>query len=453
MARRSALGVLGAGALGAVLWPRVPRAERGIPRGRTVIQYWEKWTGPEGDAIQRVVDLYNASQDRDWVRRVPVSDIAGKAMVAIAGGDPPDVVGLYSYHVPLLAETGAAMAMDEFASRPGGGGEIAEIHGGLYAPAVARLLSFGERQWCGVNTCYTLALYYNRSLFRRAGLDPDRPPATVSELDAATESLTERSPAGLERAGFLPNMPGWWPYFWPVMFGGKLFDASSGRVLIADEPCVRAYGWVGRCAARVGAGAGSRFAGTYARSYHSAGDPFIAGRVGMIVQGPWLANFIRLYNPGLDFGAAAVPTEAGRDPERPAGMLEADVLVIPRGCPHPKEAYRFLAFTQRAQVQEMLARAHGKSSPMAVVSPGFAADHPNPYVGVHDAIVRSPCVRILPQTRAWQSYADQMIGAFDEIWNGASVRGVLGRVAARVQSQVDREAGRARARRARGSAS
>jgi hypothetical protein len=32
--------------------------------GRVVLQYWEKWTGFEGDAIRAVVDDFNASQDR-----------------------------------------------------------------------------------------------------------------------------------------------------------------------------------------------------------------------------------------------------------------------------------------------------------------------------------------------------------------------------------------------------
>ena len=33
-------------------------------------------------------------------------------------------------------------------------------------PAVRDLLWHEGRQWAGVNTCYTLGLYYNRALFR-----------------------------------------------------------------------------------------------------------------------------------------------------------------------------------------------------------------------------------------------------------------------------------------------
>jgi hypothetical protein len=97
-------------------WPRRPRSRAGIPSGRVVLDYWEKWTGSEGLALQKVVDRYNQSQGKVWVRRIPVADIVPKTMVAIAGRDPPDLAGLYSFNIPQLAESRAAMSFDEFSS-------------------------------------------------------------------------------------------------------------------------------------------------------------------------------------------------------------------------------------------------------------------------------------------------------------------------------------------------
>ena len=98
--------VAAAGA-GFALWPYQPRAAKDIPPGRIVLNYWEKWTGVEGQAVQRIVDQFNRSQDRIWVNRVPVSDIVVKSMVAIGGGDPPDLIGLFNFNIPLFAEAGA----------------------------------------------------------------------------------------------------------------------------------------------------------------------------------------------------------------------------------------------------------------------------------------------------------------------------------------------------------
>lgn len=448
--RRTALGAIALGAAGVAFWPRVPRGQAGVPGGRVTLQYWEKWTGPEGDAVQSMVDDFNALQDRIWVVRTPVSDIAAKAMVAIGGGDPPDIVGLYSYNVPLFAEARAAMATDECAGLRLAGLEP-RIDPESYAPAVRRLLSYQGRQWAGVNTCYTLALYYNRRLFREAGLDPDSPPRTISELDAAAARLDLPAEGSggrdIERAGFLPNLPAWWPYFCPIMFGGRLYDPDTRKVLLDEPASVRAYSWVQGYPKRLGPGRSAKFANSYGRSFHSPQDPFISGKVAMIVQGPWIANFITLFGPRdaggtpeLDYGAAPVPVdEPVYDPSAPLGMLEADVLMVPRGCPHPEEAFTFLAYTQQRQVQEKLAYLHCKSSPMRELSPGFMENHPSARcVGVHDAVVRSPRATILPQTRAWQQMADLTNGAFDAIWNGADPASTLAAIQARAQQNVDK---------------
>lgn len=444
--RRVFLGALAAAAVGYAAWPRKPRGREGVPAGRVVIEYWEKWTGIEGEALQAVVDRFNAMQYRIWVRRTAVSEILSKALVAIGGGDPPDVVGLFSFSVPQFAETRAAWSIEEMEAEFGG--RVGVIDREAYAPAVLRLLSHGGRQWAGVSSMYNLALYYNRAMFRAKGLDPDRPPRTVGELDDMASRLEERGPDGRTLvAGFSPRLPEWWPYFWPVMFGGRLYDAERDRAVLTDEATVAAYAWVQATAKRVGVEEGRDFAASFSRSFHSPRDPFISGKAGMIVQGPWIANFIGRYNPGLDYGAAPVPVAEGLyDPERPRGMLEADVLMVPRGCRHPAEAYEFVRWMQSRDAQEDLARRHGKGSPLREVSPGFREGHPNRAVGVHDAITSSPAVLVLPQTRAWQAYADLMNGMFDAVWRGADVRGALSDVERRAQGLLD-QAARLRARR------
>jgi ABC-type glycerol-3-phosphate transport system substrate-binding protein len=430
--RRVALGGLATAAAGAMLWPYEPKSRRSVPPGRVELSYWEKWPGIEGLALQKVVDRFNATQDRIWVHLVAVGDIAAKAMVAIGGGDPPDLVGLYTYNVPAYAESRAAMALDEFSG-------LGSINPARYAPAVRDLLWHEGRQWAGVNTCYTLGLYYNRSRMREAGLDPDRPPRTIAELDEIAARLTKKDAQGrIEQAGFLQNVPGWWPYFWPVCFGGRLYDEASARATCDQPACVASFDWARGTAARYGVGETRSFAAGFGRSIHSAQDPFISGRMAMIAQGPWLANFIRSLRPDLDYACAPVPVVEGLlDPDHPRGLLEADVIVIPRGCRHPQEAYQFLLFMQRQDVQEELAKAHCKPSPFVEMSPGFLEQHPHRSIRVFDAIAKSPLTQVLPRTRAWKQYSDLLTSAFEAVWGGADAATELARVAARAQGLID----------------
>lgn len=430
-----------------MLWPYTPRGKQRVPKGRAELQYWEKWTGIEGLALQKVVDRYNATQgetDRAWVHLVPVSDITSKAMVAIGGGDPPDVVGLYSYSVPGYAQARAAMPVDQFTGWSG------ELSSRPYLSGVRDLLEHDGHRWAGVNTCYTLGMYYNRTMLREIGRDPDRLPRTVGELDELSDALTTYEAGGrdrLARAGFLANVPGWWSYFWPIMFGGALYDRASDRATIDSPECIAAFEWLRASAKRVGVGAATAFASGYGRNIHTAQDPFMSGHMGMIVQGPWLANFIRQYRPDLDYAAAPVPVaESVYDPERPSGLLEADILMIPRGCPHPEEAFAFLCFMQRQDVQEELALAHCKPSPFVSTTPGFMENHPNRSVRVFDAIAKSPKVQILPRTTAWKQYSDLINTAFDSVWLGADARTTLMDVQTRAQRMIDTAAARKRQR-------
>ena len=437
--RRGVLALMGAGAAH-VLWTtqRTPST----PPGRVRLRYWEKWTGREGAAVQALVDRFNASQDRIWVERLAVSDVFSKAMVAIGGGDPPDVVGLFSWNVPVFAEAGALLPLDGFASSEW-------LLDGHYAPGIERLLTHGDRLWCGVNSCYTLALYANRAHLAEVGLDA--PPATIEELDEVAFELVRRDARGqLERAGFLQNVPLWWPYVWPLLFGDELWDPGTGRFTFDSERCRRAFEWISRTAERHGRADSNAFGRGYERSMLSAGDPFLSGGVSMTVQGPWMASFARDFRPDLEYAVAPFPVPAADlDPERPRGMLECDVVAIPRGCPHPEEAFEFVAFLQSQAAQEELARAHGKPSPLARVSAGFATGHPNAYVHVHDAVAKSPRVAVLPETRAWKPFSDLTVAAFDAIWMGADVETELDAVQARAQAIADLQAER-RARRLEG---
>src|ERR1017187_9447535 len=46
--------------------------------GRIILQYWEKWTGFEDDAMQVVVDDYNRSQNRVFVKKLTISEMSRK---------------------------------------------------------------------------------------------------------------------------------------------------------------------------------------------------------------------------------------------------------------------------------------------------------------------------------------------------------------------------------------
>ena len=465
LTRRAMLGVLGAGAVGyAVFGPR-PSKERSD--GRLVLDYWEKWTQNEAAAMKVVVDRFNASQDRLFVRYFSVSPIDQKAMIAIAGGDPPDILGLGNFSIPAYAESGAILPLDEYAKKAG-------IERGAYAPAAWRMClhpagSEGVPRLYGIIvTNGSLALFYNRALFREVGLDPDQPPRTISELDAANRKLMlfkdSGAPGGvttqddgerdLARVGYIHTEPNWWTWHFGYSFGGTILDEAHDKATADSPENIRAYEWVQsypRGLSRKDQKNTLRLVRfqTGLGKYGTADNPFLTGKIAMTYQGPWLANVIHEYHPDLDYGVAPFPVEDSLyDPDRPIGLLDGDVLTIPTGAKHPEASFEFIAYTQRPENLEFLASAHGKNSPLVKVSPDFEKGHVNKYVGVHAKIANSPRAFIFPRTRTWQEYVSEWNAAFGALWQmQIGVPEALERVRAADQRHLDRAA---EARRKRG---
>ncbi|MBC7771089.1 MAG: ABC transporter substrate-binding protein [Pyrinomonadaceae bacterium] len=438
--RRAAVGVFAAAGAGfAIFGPRAPKYSGG---SRVVIDYWEKWTGHEGAAMERVVHRFNESQDRIHVRYFSMNGIGQKALIAIAGGDPPDVIGLWNFSIPAYSEAGALLALDELVTEHG-------ITKEKYAAPVWQLLTHRGKLWGLVNTCGSVALYYNKTLFREAGLDPEKPPRTIDELDACHASLTTKNASGeYERVGFLHTEPGWWSWPWGYFFGGTLYDSVSDTAVAASPANIAGYEWVQSYPRTYGASALIKFQsglGVYGTAQH----PFLAGKVAMTIQGPWLVNNIQEFKPTLDYGVTPMPVAASLyDPAQPIGLLDSDVLVIPRGAKHPAESMEFIAYTQRQEIVEELSLAHCKNSPLASISEEFVAKHPHKYLYVHDAITRSPRAFCFPRTRTWPEYEKDFNSAMQRMWRVSEpAAATLAQVQERAQVQLDRAADQ-RARRA-----
>ena len=86
----------------------------GASDGKVHVSYWEKWTGAEGEAMQKVVDQFNRRQDKIVVEYLGISDVARKTLIATAGGDPPDVAGIWLANVYTFADQNALLPLDDF---------------------------------------------------------------------------------------------------------------------------------------------------------------------------------------------------------------------------------------------------------------------------------------------------------------------------------------------------
>jgi multiple sugar transport system substrate-binding protein len=253
-------------------------------------------------------------------------------------------------------------------------------------------------------------MFHQRAADLRArGLDPDRAPRTIAELDAYAQALDQIDPDGqIQVAGFLPLEPGWYRNYTCIFFGGSWWDEKNHRFTFTDPRVVRAYTWIQSYTKRLGPQHETSFRGALG-NFDSPQNSFLAGLVAMEQQGTFLANFIQKQKPSMRGKWAAAPFPSDDPNLKDVTYCNCDVLVIPRGAKHKKEAFEFMAFVNRQDQTEKLAASHCKISPLAKVSDDFLAHHPNPYIRVFDALAASPNAHGTEPVPIYMEVNDEMI--------------------------------------------
>ena len=403
--------------------------------GRVELEYWDKWTGFEADAMRAVVDDFNASQDRIHVNYSSISQIDHKLMLATAGGVPPDIAGVYSWMLPVYAENNALMPLDRLAAD-------AHITRDRYIDVFWRMCMHEGHLWALPATPASTALIWNKKLFREAGLDPERPPRSIAELEAFNQKLTRWRPDGtLQSIGFIPAVPGYWDPLWGYWFGGSLWNGRDALTVNSPEN-VAACKWIQSYPERFGVRNLLTFQDGFGTDA-SPQNPFFSGRVAMEMNGVWVYNFIKNYAPAdFEWGVAPFPS-ADAAGLKDVALVELDALVIPAGAKHAAQAFEFIQYVNTQGPMEKLCLGQRKFSPLRECSADFYKKHPNPYIAEFVALAKSPNARFVPPLTTWTQLAHDMNNAVNRIWTGkATAAAALDEVQRRQQPIFERRLAR-----------
>jgi len=355
-------------------------ASRQTGSDRIVVTYWEKWTKDEMKAMKTIVDRYNASQNKVFVKMLSISGIAEKTLLAASGGNPPDVAGLWSDQVCQFGDANALVDLMPYARKYG-------IKPSDYISSYWKDLVYKGKLFALPTSPGASALYVNQELMPPEYDTPEKFPKTLKQLDDLIEKVTvKRKDGKIERLAFMPRS-GFGGGSWPYLFGGAFVHGD--KITVNDPISVRAWTWVTSFAKRFGMAETQQFQSSFGVT-SSQDNPFIAKRLACIMEGPWFANFIRQYGPKTKWFAVPMPYPDDRPDCAGYTVLNLNTLMIPRGAKHPEEAFDFIAFVQRQENMELLCRLQYCNTPLSKVSEEFLTKHPNKYIRVFDRLARSP---------------------------------------------------------------
>lgn len=266
------------------------------------IEYWQYTFKQRVDAIDELIVQFQKANPGITVKHVhvPYDNYRTRIAAAIPAGEGPDVTQLFYgwlgdyigagllQKLPAASFDAAAIDREFFPFVQG-----MKVGGDYYAlPTAVRALS----------------LFWNRKLFREAGLDPDRPPATLAELVAAAQKLAKRDAAGnLTTAGMALDMAAqdhhWIREVLIRQFGGAPYSADGRKVAYNTPAGVAAVGWYTGLVTREKI---SEFG--FMTDQVTA---FRSGRAGLTIDGSFrLAAFDG--QRGLEYGVAELPSHDGK---------------------------------------------------------------------------------------------------------------------------------------------
>ena len=176
------IGAPGAGATNSTSCPLDAVKKAAKPIGITM---WHSMTRQNEATLQQLTDKFNSSQSDvkvSLVNQIDYVQTFNKYKAGLSSGDLPDIV--------QLQETDQQQMIDTQTVLPAG--VCAKADNYSFSDFLPRVMSYytvgGQTYAMPFNTSGPV-LYYNKQSFTKAGLDPEKPPATLAEVRSDAEML------------------------------------------------------------------------------------------------------------------------------------------------------------------------------------------------------------------------------------------------------------------------
>jgi multiple sugar transport system substrate-binding protein len=261
------------------------------------LTFWHGIESPESIRIlNEKMSLFkkNKGIKVELVHYGAADQVNGKIMTAVAGNKAPDIMWWGPMNTGLMAKTGRLVKIDDFLKNDASF-DKADIYPGLWEGG-----SYQGAIWTFPFAANNVALYYNKDHFKAAGLDPYEL-HTWQDLKAYAKKLTTKDRYGLE----LSIGTGEWltfstllPFLWQA--GGDLVTSDGDKAVFNSQAGVEALKYLSslvnkdKCAKWSEVGAGYKI------------DNFVAGRVSMMICGPWNLNALQSQD-NVQYGAIVLP--------------------------------------------------------------------------------------------------------------------------------------------------
>ena len=393
----------------------------------TTITLWNGFTERELGVVKQAVADFHASHP--WITVKVVGGVNDdKIIAAIRGGNAPDVAQSFTAdNTGAFCSSGGWIDLKPYMDKSG-------IQESMFPQAVQTYTQFNGKRCALPMLADTYGLYYNKDLFKKAGITS--PPKTMSELTEDAKKLTVRDGDSFKVVGFDPAQ-GFYenaPAHYGPLFGANWVEGGNKSAISKQPGWVEFMNWQKGLIDFYGfdklrrwqAGAGDEF---------SAQNAFERGKLAMAIDGEYRTAFIKAEHPDLNYGTAPMPVADSHPELYGAGYVTGNIVGIPKGAKDKDAAWELVKYLTTDQHALAVLSNGLRNVPTTTASLQSNELTPDPKFKVFLDIFANPKTATTPITAAG-SANQELFQDFVNKWQAGKVSDLAGGLAT-VDKQID----------------
>lgn len=268
----------------------------------TEIVYWQYFYETKKDLMDKLIKIFEERNPDIKVTQqtFPYENYNTKVASSVPSGQGPNVINLFYGWLPLYIDSGYLQPLPESVF------PNSRIENEFFP--LVEAAKFDGKYYALPTAVRSLALFWNKDLFKAAGLDPEVPPTTMDQMVAYAKKIAKQDKNGnYLQTGMTLELRGQMHHVLREVlirqFGGTPYNADSTKVTYNSQAGYDALKWF-----------------TDLETVQKVGVPqymtddvtaFSAGKMGMTIDGSFrLGNFNKLKDT-LHYGVAELPEMNG----------------------------------------------------------------------------------------------------------------------------------------------
>lgn len=206
------------------------------------VKFWHAMAGDRIELLAGMAEEFNNTHEGITVQAEYIgsyNDTLNKTIAAFKAGDPPHVFQLYEIGTRSMIDGGMIVPVGDLAAAE-------NFDWSDYIDATLNYYTVEGKLYSMPFNSSTPILFYNKTLFEKAGLDPNTPPDTWNQVREMGQKIMD---SGAAEYGIAWNLHSWYFEEWHCVQNVDLVDNGNGRekpattVLITGEPTKKIMEW------------------------------------------------------------------------------------------------------------------------------------------------------------------------------------------------------------------